>query len=58
MEHGFPLEWGEDDRKEMKDFFQKVSGLLSQLKTACDYLQDLELNATAFPDLYVICVSG
>ena len=47
---------GEDDRKEMKCFFQKVNELLSQLKTACDYLQDLELNATAFPDLYVYLV--
>jgi len=36
----------------MKGSFQKVNGLLSQLKTACNYLEDLELKATAFPDLY------
>ena len=48
----FPPKWGEEDRKGMKVFFQKVNALLSKLKASCDYLEGLEANATALPDLY------
>ena len=39
-------------KEQLKIFFQKVNELLWKLKTACDYLEGLEANATAFPDLY------
>ena len=54
----FPLEWKDDVRKEMNAFFQKVNALLSQLKMACDYLEELEMSASPLPDLYQYLIEG
>lgn len=52
IENESSFEWKEDDLGEMKSFLQKVNALLSKLKASCNYLENLELNATAPPDLY------
>lgn len=54
--NGFPSDWEEDVREEMKSFFEKVNELFKKLKKCCLYLKKLEKKSAAFPDLYKLLI--